>query len=161
MSASQSLSSHARRRGTAHDDIDRSVYSVGQTIASIVNDPRTAGHGGGFFGFGSDAPPAADAAPPPIDGARYPHVGLADVAEYLRTVHGSYDKFLQDRASLEALDRARPAGGGGGADAGGDSGGGGGSGGGGSAQGGPILAALQQVPAAYFSEEFDAKWCVG
>jgi hypothetical protein len=158
-SMSQALSSHAKRRGTAHDDIDRSVYTVGQTIASIVNDPRTANQGSGFWGFGADAAPAADAAPPAIDAARYPHVGLADVQEYLRAVHGSYERFLQDRASLDALDRARPSDG---AAAGGGEGSGGGGGGGaaGSSQGGPILAALQQVPAQYFSEEFDSKWCV-
>lgn len=124
-SISQALSSHTKRRGTTHDDIDRSVYTVGQTLVSIVNDPRTAGQpqgGSWFFGGGGDAP-QADAPPPPIDASRYPPVTLQDLGDYLKVVRGTYERFVRDRASLEAFDQARPgrgsaSGGGGGSGAG-------------------------------------------
>jgi hypothetical protein len=92
----------ARRRGTAHDDIDRSFYAVGQTLASIVNDPRVGAQGSGFWGLGTEAAPPAP--PPPLDPARYPPVSYADVARYLEQLHGGYERFVQDRQSLEAFD---------------------------------------------------------
>ena len=143
-SLSTALSSHERRRGTAHhDDVDRSAYAAGQTLASIANDPRLSSGGGaagglfgafglGLGGGGHDALPSADEPPPPIDASKYPPVSLADVQDYLNVVSGAYGRFLKDRADLEALGAAR---GGGGeerpreAGADGDGGGEGGSGG--------------------------------
>ena len=100
----ESFSSYGanRRRGTLHDDIDRSVYTVGQTLASVVNDPRTAHQTSGFWGFGSDATQKDQ--PPPIDPVRYPPVTKQDVEKYVGMVHGSYDRFVRDRQSLEAFD---------------------------------------------------------
>lgn len=105
-SISQALSSHSKRRGTLHDDIDRSVYTVGQTLVSIVNDPRTAGQHSGFWGFGHDAA-QGDQPPPPIDLNKYPPVALNDVRDYVRAVHGTYERFVRDRQSLEAFDDAK------------------------------------------------------
>lgn len=102
--SSQSYSSIGvgRRRGTAHDDIDRSFYTVGQTLASIVNDPRAPSQSGGFWGLSSEAsqlPP-----PPALDPVKYPPVSKADLQRYLEVVHVAYDKFVKDRQSLEAFD---------------------------------------------------------
>ncbi|KIZ01614.1 hypothetical protein MNEG_6350 [Monoraphidium neglectum] len=170
-SLSQALSSHNKRRGTLHDDIDRSVYTVGQTLVSIVNDPRTAGlpASTGFWGFGSHDAPQADAQPPPIDASKYPAVSQQDLNQYLKVVRGAYERFVRDRESLEAFDHARPLGGGGagGSGAGGGAeaeaegtpfGSGGGYGGAGSSQGEAFMAALQTVPGQYFSEDFESKW---
>jgi hypothetical protein len=92
-----------RRRGTAHEDIDRSFYTVGQTLASIVNDPRAPSQSGGFWGLAGEAaqlPPP----PPPLDPAKYPPVSKADLQRYIDVVHGAYEKFVRDRQSLEAFD---------------------------------------------------------
>lgn len=91
----------SKRRGTAHDEIDRSFYTVGQTLASIVNDPRAASQSGGFWGLANEAtqlPP-----PPPLDPTKYPHVSKADLQRYIELVHRAYDKFIKDRQSLEAF----------------------------------------------------------
>jgi hypothetical protein len=83
-----SLGTGIKRRGVLHDDIDRSVYTVGQTLASIVNDPRTAHQtGGGFWGLGHD--PSQAPQPPPLDPAKYPPVSKADLQQYMNLVHGS------------------------------------------------------------------------
>jgi len=104
MSTSSYSSINTHRRGrTPHDDIDRSVYTVGQTLVSIVNDPRTASQtSGGFWGLGHDA--SQNAQPPPLDPARYPVVSKADVQRYIDLVHGTYERFIRDRHSLEAFD---------------------------------------------------------
>lgn len=91
-----------RRRGTAHDEIDRSFYAVGQTLASIVNDPRAPAQPSGFWGLANEASQPAQL--PPLDPAKYPPVSKADLQRYLELVHGAYDKFLKDRQSLEAFD---------------------------------------------------------
>lgn len=76
---------------------------MGQTLASVVNDPRTAGQtSGGFWGLGHDASQAPTA--PPLDPSKYPHVTKADVQKYIDLVHDAYDRFIRDRQSLEAFD---------------------------------------------------------
>lgn len=98
-----SIGAAGRRRGTAHDDIDRSFYAVGQTLASIVNDPRAPSQSGGFWGLASEAT-QLPAPPAPLDPAKYPPVSKADLQRYIQVVHGAYDKFVRDRQSLEAFD---------------------------------------------------------
>lgn len=79
------------------------MYTVGQTLASIVNDPRTAGQSsGGFWGLAHDASQAPTA--PPLDPTKYPNITKADVQSYVDLVHEAYDRFLRDRQSLEAFD---------------------------------------------------------
>ena len=95
-----------RRRGTAHDDIDRSFYTVGQTLASIVNDPRAPSQSGGFWGLAADATQQLPPPAPPLDPAKYPPVSKADLRRYIGLVHGAYEKFVKDRQSLEAFDAA-------------------------------------------------------
>lgn len=97
----------SRRRGhhpiDRYTDVDRSVYTVGQTLASIVNDPRTAGQtSSGFWGLAHDASQAPT--PPPLDPIKYPHVTRADLQKYIDLVHGDYERFIRDRQSLEAFD---------------------------------------------------------
>lgn len=93
-----------RRRGTAHDDIDRSFYTVGQTLASIVNDPRAPSQSGGFWGYGAEATQQLPPPPPPLDPSKYPSVSKADLQRYIGLVHGAHEKFAKDRQSLEAFD---------------------------------------------------------
>eukprot|EP00879_Flechtneria_rotunda_P024683 GHRR01026185.1.p2 GENE.GHRR01026185.1~~GHRR01026185.1.p2 ORF type:complete len:176 (+),score=38.26 GHRR01026185.1:277-804(+) len=132
-----------RRRGTLHD-IDRSVYTVGQTLASIVNDPRTAHHtGGGFWGFGHDASQLPQ--PPPLDPAKYPPVTKVDVQRYIDLVHGAFDRFLRDRQSLEAFDDHHQQHGASGSRAT-------------SSPGEPFMAAVQAVPIQFFQENFQDGW---
>lgn len=110
--SSQSYSSigASRRKGTAHDDIDRSFYTVGQTLASIVNDPRaTSQSSGSFWGLSQEA--AQPPQPPALDPSKYPPVSRADVQRYLDLVHGAYERFMQDRHNLEAFDAQHRAGG--------------------------------------------------
>lgn len=101
-----SIGAGGRRRGTAHDDIDRSFYTVGQTLASIVNDPRASSQAGGFWGLAAEATqgPSLPPPPPPLDPTKYPPVSRSDLQHYIAQVHGAYERFERDRASLEAFD---------------------------------------------------------
>uniref|UniRef100_A0A383V506 Vacuolar protein sorting-associated protein 54 n=1 Tax=Tetradesmus obliquus TaxID=3088 RepID=A0A383V506_TETOB len=138
-----SFGTGAKRRGVLHDDIDRSVYTVGQTLASIVNDPRTAHQtGGGFWGLGHDASQAPQ--PPALDPAKYPPVSKADLQQYINLVHGAYDRFIRDRQSLEAFDAKHQPGS---SDPRAGCG-----------QGEPFMAAVQVVPSAFFQEGFFDNW---
>jgi hypothetical protein len=102
MTSSFSSFSSNKRRGTLHDDIDRSVYTVGQTLVSIVNDPRTANQPSSFWGSRADA--SLNQPPPPIDPVRYPPIHRHHVQPYLNVVHDHLDRFVQDRATLEGVD---------------------------------------------------------
>eukprot|EP00882_Tetradesmus_deserticola_P023835 GHRQ01025975.1.p1 GENE.GHRQ01025975.1~~GHRQ01025975.1.p1 ORF type:complete len:146 (+),score=27.66 GHRQ01025975.1:123-560(+) len=138
-----SLSVGNKRRVALHDDIDRSVYTVGQTLASIVNDPRTAHQtGGGFWGLGHDASQAPQ--PPPLDPAKYPPVTKADLQQYINLVHGAYDRFIRDRQSLEVFDAKHQPGS---SDPRA-----------GSSQGEPFMTAVQLVPMTFFQEGFFDNW---
>lgn len=91
-----------RRRGTAHEDIDRSFYAVGQTLASIVNDPRAPSQAASFWGLAQEV--SQPSQPPPLDPARYPPISAADVQRYLDLVRGGHARFVADRQSLAAFD---------------------------------------------------------
>lgn len=95
-----SLSSHnSNRRRFA--DADRSAYSAGQALVTVVNDPRADKNQGwaGYWGFKAQDLSWQDP-PPPLDPFKYPPYKRQDFEAYLRIVSGAYEAFLGDRASL-------------------------------------------------------------
>ncbi|GIL88845.1 hypothetical protein Vretifemale_16775, partial [Volvox reticuliferus] len=101
--ASTGLSSHGtsrKRLGSGH--FDRSAYTAGQTLVTVVNDPRldAAKNWSAWLGFRVPDVSWQDP-PPPIDTMRYPPVTRRDLARYLALISGgSYDQFQQARQSL-------------------------------------------------------------
>lgn len=103
MASYSSLGASARRgRSAAYDDVDRSIYALGSTLASIVNDPRLTSTSSSFWGLGSSAD-AEPPPPPPLDPTRYPPVSRADLQGYVNLVHGTYERFERDCQALDAL----------------------------------------------------------
>ncbi|GLC48694.1 hypothetical protein PLESTB_000126600 [Pleodorina starrii] len=100
---SAGLSSHgaSRKRLTAAN-FDRSAYTAGQTLVTVVNDPRAdaAKSWGAWLGF--RVPDVTwQEPPPPIDTMRYPPVTRRDLAKYLALLSdGCYEQFQAARQSL-------------------------------------------------------------
>ncbi len=99
MSGVSSFASN-RKRSQPRDEIDRSVYTVGQTLASVVNDPRAANQQNAFWAHDSKK----DVPIPPVDPTKYPPVTRQDFQRYVKVVHGTYERFMQDRGRLALHD---------------------------------------------------------
>mmetsp|Transcript_10458 Transcript_10458/g.22439 ORF Transcript_10458/g.22439 Transcript_10458/m.22439 type:complete len:1189 (-) Transcript_10458:119-3685(-) len=118
---------------------DRSSYTAGQALVTIVNDPRADANKAGWWGFWAQDTSWKEA-PPQLDTSRYPNITRADLEFYLRIVgNGRYRQFQQDRISLEEgrqqqliMEGQASA----------------------ATQGDGLALALQQVPAQYFQEDF-------
>ncbi|EFJ41568.1 hypothetical protein VOLCADRAFT_107628 [Volvox carteri f. nagariensis] len=99
----EGLSSHgASRKRFGGATVDRSAYTAGQALVTVVNDPRAdaAKNWGAWLGFRVPDVSWQDP-PPPIDTMRYPPVTRRDLAKYLALVaDGSFEQFQQTRQSL-------------------------------------------------------------
>jgi hypothetical protein len=81
----------------------------GQTLITIVNDPRVDAKSS-WFGFGRAADPLTALGssnwaqpPPPLDPLRYPHYTRRDLGAYLGIVHTAHAEFVHERESLAEM----------------------------------------------------------
>lgn len=74
----------------------------GQTLITIVNDPRADANKGwwGWVGRQDLHSSHWNQAPPPLDPLRYPNITRRDLGPYLRIVQSLHQDFIDERRSL-------------------------------------------------------------
>ena len=81
-------------------EVDPAVYTVGQTLVSVTNDPRAGSSGSAWPWSGHGARHREDA-PPALSNPAYPSVAVRELEQLVAKYYSHLQQFQEDRVVLD------------------------------------------------------------